>query len=216
MHHDHITPCACASPESERWLPIRDWPDYEVSDHGRVLSYLMAGSHGINYRRRDRPVIVGNHPTHDDHRGVWLTADRGARKRQINVHILVLEAFVCPRPIGLDGCHWDGDGGNNHLANLRWDTRVANALDNLRLGRCGQATLTESDIPAIWARIIARDPIKMIARDYRVTVASIQNIKAGRSWSHITRDLPGRPKFLHQGRWLHRHDDPPFRLEYRP
>jgi hypothetical protein len=51
------------------------------------------------------------------------------------MHILVLEAFVGPRPAGMEGCHWDDDPTNNHLSNLRWDTRSANARDAVRNGR---------------------------------------------------------------------------------
>ena len=29
----------------ERWLPVAGWPDYEVSDHGRVLSVTHSLSH---------------------------------------------------------------------------------------------------------------------------------------------------------------------------
>ena len=45
------------------------------------------------------------------------------------VHILVLEAFVGPRPTGMFACHIDGDASNNRLPNLRWDTPRNNNLD---------------------------------------------------------------------------------------
>lgn len=43
--------------------------------------------------------------------------------------MLVLEAFVGPRPPGLDGCHNDGNKLNNSLSNLRWATRKDNMAD---------------------------------------------------------------------------------------
>jgi hypothetical protein len=71
------------------------------------------------------------------HLAIDLTAPaaqgRGPRRRT-RVHILVLEAFRGPRPEGHAACHNDGDVGNNHLSNLRWDTYSANNLDIVRHG----------------------------------------------------------------------------------
>ena len=35
-----------------------------------------------------------------------------------------------PRPIGMECCHLDDDPTNNHLSNLRWDTRSANSFES--------------------------------------------------------------------------------------
>lgn len=59
------------------------------------------------------------------------------------VHLLVLEAFVGPCPPGLEGCHTNGDGLDNKLTNLRWDTHAANMQDRLRHGRNPSANATE-------------------------------------------------------------------------
>jgi len=45
----------------------------------------------------------------------------------VPVHHLVLEVFVGPRPEGTVACHNNGDGYDNRVRNLRWDTRKANA-----------------------------------------------------------------------------------------
>ena len=55
---------------------------------------------------------------------------------------LVLEAFVGPRPDGHECCHYDDDPMNNHLSNLRWDTRSANSFDAIRNGRHSTASKT--------------------------------------------------------------------------
>ena len=43
------------------------------------------------------------------------------------VHILVLEAFIGPRPPGQLGCHKNDDASNNSLANLEWGSPKRNA-----------------------------------------------------------------------------------------
>lgn len=49
------------------------------------------------------------------------------------VHHLVLEAFVGPKPDGMEGCHYpDSDKSNNRLENLRWDSQQENAKDRWR------------------------------------------------------------------------------------
>lgn len=58
------------------------------------------------------------------------------------VHVLVLTAFVGPRPEGLFGCHWDDNPANNHLENLRWGTRSENVKDSVRNGAHAMANRT--------------------------------------------------------------------------
>jgi hypothetical protein len=50
------------------------------------------------------------------------------------VHQLVLEAFVGPRPRGMESCHNNGNQTDNRLVNLRWDTKSENNLDRVRHG----------------------------------------------------------------------------------
>jgi hypothetical protein len=56
------------------------------------------------------------------------TLTPGVRSRR-KVHHLILEAFVGPRPEGLKACHNNGDGHDNRLDNLRWDTQANNIAD---------------------------------------------------------------------------------------
>ena len=48
---------------------------------------------------------------------------------QVGVHVLVLTAFVGPRPEGLYGCHRDDNPENNVLNNLYWGTPKENSND---------------------------------------------------------------------------------------
>ena len=104
---------------SPRWRWIGDYEGrYLVSDEGQVARILKPrlkrGRHGAHAR-----VGLGS----------------GRTRRDAYVHRLVLAAFVGPCPAGMEACHGDDDGLNNHLGNLRWDTPSANRLDAWRTGR---------------------------------------------------------------------------------
>lgn len=121
----------------ERWARADGFPMYEVSDRGRVRSY---------YPWRDieipRLMIQASH----DQKGLKylrvLLRDADGRRKQWYVHRLVLFAFVGPCPEGLEGCHNNGDGSDNRLSNLRWDTQQSNRQDTLSQGRDHHASKT--------------------------------------------------------------------------
>lgn len=55
-------------------------------------------------------------------------------KRQVYIHVLVLEAWVGPRPAGMLGLHYDDNPTNNNVGNLRWGTHADNIADSIRNG----------------------------------------------------------------------------------
>jgi len=54
-----------------------------------------------------------------------VTLSRDRKQKHRSVHSLVLEAFVGPRPEGMDGCHENDVPWDNRLSNLKWDTHSA-------------------------------------------------------------------------------------------
>jgi len=112
----------------EQWLPVFGFEDlYEVSDLGRVKSLGRPYCNGV---RSFPPLILRPGPSNYGHLSVVLMPGRKTHM----VHRLVLEAFVSPRPPGMDTCHRDGDPTNNRLDNLRWGTRSENIRDAVRHG----------------------------------------------------------------------------------
>lgn len=106
----------------ELWRPVVGFEDFfRVSNCGGV-------------RSGDGPVRPSV-----DRKGYRLVNLGGARHR---VHILVLEAFVYPRPRGMFGLHRDDVKWHNHLSNLYWGSRSDNARDSVRNGTHGRVKRT--------------------------------------------------------------------------
>ena len=105
---------------------------YQVSSHGQVRSvaWRYIRSNGRSYT--NQPRVLAQSTTNSGHRTVGLFRDK--KQSTYLVHRLVLEAFVGPCPDGMEACHADDDPANNHVSNLRWDTRQENMLDRSRNG----------------------------------------------------------------------------------
>lgn len=119
--------------EPETWLPVTGFDGkYEVSDLGRVRS--LRDTRGIRDNLLAEPRIMRQARTTGGCPSVGLC--RRGHRGNYKVALLVLEAFVGPKPADKDLCaHWDGDPANNRPANLRWATWQENADDRVRHGR---------------------------------------------------------------------------------
>ncbi len=179
--------------DREEWRPIAGYPGYEVSDLGRTRSFRTKDRSKVGRQPiGDTPKIIGGHITNSGHAQVLLCRPED-KPRWHKAHSLVLEAFIGPRPPGMEACHADGNPANNRLGNLRWDTLRANRLDAMRHGTLNLAKLAEEDIPKVWAALVAGERPGLIAKRFGVTVGNIGAIRRGTSWSHVTRHLPGWP-----------------------
>ncbi|UAK38469.1 NUMOD4 motif-containing HNH endonuclease [Gordonia bronchialis] len=133
---------------TEDWRPVVGFEGrYEVSSHGRVRHVPVIGAWpnsspgGNRLRKVGRPLNERGSLDVRGYRRVGLT-NRAGCHRQRMVHILVLEAFVGPRPKGAWGLHRNGDSDDNRIENLYWGTPRENALDRVRHGRHWSAMKT--------------------------------------------------------------------------
>jgi hypothetical protein len=118
---------------SEQWLPVVGFEGaYEVSDRGRVRSLERVVASG-RYTRRVSPRLLS--PTRNPNGRLYIDLNVNGVPDRRWVHHLVLEAFVGPRPPGMEACHWNDVGHDNRSENLRWDTHSENMRDAYRNGR---------------------------------------------------------------------------------
>ena len=128
-------------PIEERWLPVVGYEGYyEVSDLGNVRSLPRTIRISDGFRRlRGRVLRPGINPK----TGRRVVVLRGGGPRQTHtIYPLVLEAFVGPRPPGMEACHNNGDHTDDRLINLRWGTSSANTYDSVRHGTHNNARKT--------------------------------------------------------------------------
>lgn len=111
---------------SERWLPIPGYGGaYDVSDQGRIRSWMP-------YRGTAVPRVL--HPTLDRAGYEYVSLRRRGVSIRSKVHLMVLLAFVGPRPDRMETRHLDGNPKNNRLGNLAYGTYGENKLDKSRHG----------------------------------------------------------------------------------
>lgn len=116
---------------AEIWKPVVGHEGaYEVSNLGAVRSVDRLDARGC----RRSGARMNASPAKSGHLYVSLSGSDG-RRRKVGVHVLVLEAFVGVRPLGMDGCHRNDIPGDNRLENLKWGTRSENLRDSVRNGR---------------------------------------------------------------------------------
>lgn len=109
----------------EKWKDIDGFPGYQVSNTGKVRSYIN-NRHGVGTESHEiKPSITKN-----GRASVQL--GRGNRK---SVHRLVADAYI-PNPNNYPIVrHLDDNPRNNHEDNLAWGTQKDNMQDCVRHGR---------------------------------------------------------------------------------
>lgn len=170
----------------ERWLPVAGYEGlYEVSDLGRVRSVARMAV-GVNRRVPERILT-------SSWRGRYLAVSMhsGLRQKNNSVHLLVLAAFVGPRPEDQEGRHLDGDRSNNRLPNLAWGTKLENEADKDRHGRRPRGASVNRQVLDDTAvrRIISLEgtaPLRVIADAVGCGLSTAHHVLTGRTWGWLT------------------------------
>lgn len=155
---------------------------YEVSDLGRLRSFIKIGPRG----RVDKPRLKATFPDSAGFRCVSLRRTVGGPCAVLMVHQLVALAFLGRPPLPVKRhvvVHVNGRRADNRVQNLRWVTRSEATQHSMkRRPRRGPAKLTLGSVRTI--RRLARSgrPVKVIAEKYDVTVQTIYGIVKRHTW----------------------------------
>lgn len=178
--------------QHEQWRPIPGYEGhYSASDQGRVRSEAR------------RVTKRNGHPHSVRERVLKPWEWRGYLRVGIKlptepcyittVHILVMAAFIGPRPPGmLHVCHNNGDGLDNRLVNLRYDTVAGNSADKAAHGTRtfgethSRAKLTNEDVLKIRELGARRGLAQVeIGALFGVSRETVNRIVRRRDWSHL-------------------------------
>lgn len=179
-------------PSPEEWLVIHGYPDYKISNYGRILSMSrtvpVMRKYGLTSKRLPDKVLLPRivdcgYPI------VTLYRDRVGKKHRC--HVLVASHFIGERPKGMDVCHNNGDPSDPYLNNLRYGSRLDNINDakmhgTIPLGEDKtNSVLYNKDVKEIKLMLVENIKTEVIATLYGVSVGAIKSIKSGKSWAHI-------------------------------
>ena len=160
----------------EVWLPVVEHEGYEVSSLGRIASI----------QKGERFVRKPNSAT------VYLSVsfkkrpeDSGQTSK--NIHSVVAEAFIGPRPEGMVVRHIDGNRYNNAASNLAYGTPNENVYDSVKHktykgSKNGRAVLDERHVFLIRMLLDKGINCSELSRQLKVSVGTIHAIKTGRNW----------------------------------
>lgn len=156
--------------------------DYYADTNGNIYSKRPRGP------RVKAPMVPRILHPNENNRGYYDVTLCLPEPRKYLVHQLILEAFVGPKPLGLECRHLDGDPLNNRLDNLLWGTHQENIADATKEGRMGGFKLVIDDVRQILDLIkITRMNENDIGKLYGVSAGTIRAIKEYRTWKYIRR-----------------------------
>jgi len=109
---------------TEEWRPVKDFPEYQISNLGRVKS--------LNYNHTKQEQIL-KHRLDKGGYSVCCLSNQGIKKTK-KIHRLIGEAFLENTENKPTIDHIDRNKQDNHLDNLRWAThkeQIANQFHGL-------------------------------------------------------------------------------------
>ena len=176
--------------EPEEWRQIAEFPNYSVSNLGRIRRDAPPPKKGGSICIPGKILklqIVNGYPR------AYLFNDK-FRKNPAGrfVHRLAALAFLGPPPTPQhDAAHEDGNPANPRLANISWKTKKENQSDRYRHGthcsgeRNKSAKLNETQVTEIRNARSSGALLEDLGREYGCTKENISCICSRKTWSHV-------------------------------
>jgi hypothetical protein len=172
----------------EIWKPVKGFEGrYDISNKGRVRSYLRIGSRCPIEKEPQRLLILVSNK-----KGYLCVHLCGGSKQTLFIHRMIADAFI-PNPENKPlVLHRNDINKDNRLDNLYWGNQSENNIDAFRNNRCSQkgsmncnAKLKEQDIPTIRELRKRGMKLKDIGKIFGVKTVCIHQVLSGGYWSHV-------------------------------
>lgn len=168
---------------NEIWMPVKNFPGYEVSNLGRVRTWKKRNGKSL----RTEPVLKSSRLDANGYYKVDLIQD--GNRKTMWVHRLVAEAFLGSIHDGMHVCHNNGIPSDNRLENLRIDTPKANSADRVKHGTASVPRPRKlTAIDAMQARLaldVGTLSQREIADALGVHRTTIKDLWNGKTWKHV-------------------------------
>lgn len=158
----------------EEFKPVSISPEfYMIGNYGTVIS-----------KKYGRSKIIKGTRLKSGH--VFVSIMVGSQVKRILAHVLVLEAFIGPKPEGCECRHLNDIPDDNRASNLMWGTRSENMKDRVKNGkgndgnRNGMSRLTEDQVSEIKQKAKSPKDDVVFAKKFGVTRCAIGLIRRGK------------------------------------
>jgi len=123
--------------ETETWMPVYGYPNYEVSNFGRVKSKLRikVDKHGVVKKYNNDLILKTNLRGKGLHLYMFVNLYNNEGKKAFVIHRLVAQAFLNNDKNLTEVNHIDSNKLNNKVENLEWVTKTENmkhCMNNMR------------------------------------------------------------------------------------
>lgn len=164
----------------EEWRSVVGYERlYEVSNQGAVRSLPRKGGNNRTYGGGSLALKVRTNGY------LYVPLSREGKHKWVYVHKLVAEAFIGPRPLGMEVCHGPAGKLENSSWNLGYGTHQKNELDRLRDHTHNTQKLTAMDVKEARRRHAVGESTPALAKEYGVTAANMWYIVTRKTWRHI-------------------------------
>lgn len=174
----------------------------ELVEYREVVGHIgyRVGSDGSIWSKRKRGTGPGPRFLHDWFRmKTAANADgypcvglyRDKKRKTYRLHLLILEAFVGPKPDGMIGLHNNGKPDDCRIENLRWGTCLENEADKVRHGtnmigeRHHAAKITDADVVAMRIAYQLGATLAEVGSRFGVHLSNVSLIVRRKTWGHV-------------------------------
>ena len=171
------------------------FPGYSATAAGRIISHRLRG---CGKYRGSLSIIDASHmyelsqqTTRKGYRTVCIMLPSG-KSRPVGVHNLVADAFIGPRPCGLQVRHLNGIPSDNTPRNLKYGTALENAQDRKEHGTYlggsnhHNAKLSGGQASSIRTRRRLGENVSDLAIEFGVSVSTIEGVIYGKTYRPST------------------------------